>query len=332
MGSLAPGAVLPAGSLTLQQAAIPARNTFLERFVFRWDCASECSYNCMCANEAWRSAQFAAGVSPPHPRSLRPPKGGSNSKHFTPFKYHGKWPFVRILGCQELFSSLFSVFNALPHIVWFFRLRSEFGPVGPWALRRGVAKLPMLALWSAYSVVYLNTWVWSAVFHARDTILTERLDYFCASMGLSFSLAVVVLRMLGSKGTKAPVRAIVFGSVFSALLVHIGYLQLIHFDYGWNMRVSLTVGMIHTALWLAFCVREWRNGVNQKRMVAVNACLWAAACLEVFDFPPIASGLLDAHAIWHGLTPLIGWQFYRWVHDDLTQQAKLQEQENIKRV
>lgn len=28
----------------------------------------------------------------------------------------------------------------------------------------------------------MNTWIWSAVFHARDTLITERLDYFCATL------------------------------------------------------------------------------------------------------------------------------------------------------
>ena len=37
---------------------------------------------------------------------------------------------------------------------------------------------PFLGLWVAYSLVNINAWLWSSVFHCRDTRLTERLDYF----------------------------------------------------------------------------------------------------------------------------------------------------------
>jgi hypothetical protein len=152
-------------------------------------------------------------------------------------------------------------------------------------------------------------------------------------VGLSYSLAVVILRSLGDRGHQVRVRLVIFSLVFLGLVTHIGYLQLVHFDYGWNMQVSIGVGIVHSLLWLVLCARRWSDGYHG-RMVCVTLGLWACAALEVFDFPPFPSSypLLDAHAIWHGLTPILGWQLYRWVHDDLMAQAKIQQQQTEKRV
>lgn len=42
--------------------------------------------------------------------------------------------------------------------------------------------------------ICINAWIWSVVFHARDTPWTERLDYFCAFSMVLFSLFGLVIR------------------------------------------------------------------------------------------------------------------------------------------
>jgi len=39
-----------------------------------------------------------------------------------------------------------------------------------------------------YFLVNVNAWVWSAVFHSRDLDITEKLDYFCASLVVMCSI------------------------------------------------------------------------------------------------------------------------------------------------
>ena len=42
-----------------------------------------------------------------------------------------------------------------------------------------------------------------------------------------------------------------------------------------------------------------------------HAAIWAAAVFELWDFPALL-GVLDAHAVWHALTPpavLMWWAF-----------------------
>lgn len=49
-------------------------------------------------------------------------------------------------------------------------------------------------VWKAYILVSLCAWVASAVFHARDTFFTERLDYMAAFATVVTGLAVSVIR------------------------------------------------------------------------------------------------------------------------------------------
>lgn len=346
------------GALSMEEAAVPRPAGWLARNFFGWDCASNCGYECMHANEARRQrswalqqeklqqAQQAQQQGPAQGQGQGQQAASSSVSPPPTWKYYGKWPFTRVCGFQELFSSLFSVANALPHLYWFVRLRREFAapgsflgpPAAPGTRARGgpsasaaasSSSLPMLPLWGLYSAVYTNTWLWSTVFHARDLLWTERLDYFCASIGLAFSLAVVLIRIFDIRSWRRRC-GLVFLPLSLGLGAHISYLQWVHFDYGWNMRVSLCVGVVHSFLWLWLCVSRWSDAYHG-RMVAVTLALWACAALEVFDFPPWAR-LLDAHAIWHGLTPVLGFMFYQWVRDDLRFQLKQQQENTHKHV
>ena len=44
--------------------------------------------------------------------------------------------------------------------------------------------------------VCLNCWVWSTVFHARDTPFTEMMDYFSAFSTVLFSFYAMVIRLV----------------------------------------------------------------------------------------------------------------------------------------
>ena len=79
-------------------------------------------------------------------------------------------------------------------------------------------------------------------------------------------------------------------------------------------------GVVHSVLWLVLAGLRWKDGYYA-RIVFVTLAIWLAAALEVFDFAPFAR-LLDAHAIWHGLTPALSFVFYQWVRDDLAFQTK----------
>lgn len=198
-------------------------------------------------------------------------------------------------------------------------------------------------------------WLWSTVFHARDFVWTERLDYFCAQLGIFVSLGVTFVRLLRLDQRPPIFRATLMTVVMALWVTHIGYMQLVKFDYGWNMAVSVAAGLIHTTLWLSWAASAyWCSGSRRPvgsppppsnvvldaclppattspgvdgavaglearryawKIVAVSVGLVLAGLLEVFDFPPFF-GLFDAHSIWHGLTPFLSYLFYSFLKDD----------------
>ena len=109
--------------------------------LLRWSCPEECSYQCM-----WDTVE----------NSYR-------KNDFPVQQFHGKWPFIRILGIQEPASALFSIFNLLPHIYMFRKIRKLIP-----------SETKTYNVWLGYSLVSINTWTWSTIFHTRDWDITEK--------------------------------------------------------------------------------------------------------------------------------------------------------------
>ena len=88
-----------------------------------WSCESDCRYSCMRLHEAWMT-----------------------QRGWDVVKYHGKWPFQRVWGLQELLSVLFSLGNLLPHAYYAFQYR-----------RRVSRRYSMRNWWTAYALISCNT-------------------------------------------------------------------------------------------------------------------------------------------------------------------------------
>ena len=106
-----------------------------------WSCPEECSYQCM-----WDTVE----------NSYR--KNGYPVQQF-----HGKWPFIRFFGIQEPASAIFSIFNLVPHILMFRKMK-----------RLIPRDTKTYWVWLGYSLVSINTWTWSTIFHTRDWDITEK--------------------------------------------------------------------------------------------------------------------------------------------------------------
>lgn len=109
----------------------------------KWGCQGDCRYHCMVNRERERE-------------TLGQP----------PLKYHGKWPFKRLLGIQEPASVAFSVLNLAMHfhgwISFFITLYYKL------PLREDkTAYYEYVGLWHIYGFLSMNSWFWSAVFHTR---------------------------------------------------------------------------------------------------------------------------------------------------------------------
>lgn len=295
--------------------------------LWRWDCSADCSYLCMWQLEdSWRQAGT-------------PPQ-----------KYYGKWPFARLAGMQEPASVIFSLLNLAAHahcLVRYRRLcrtlpmqrdrRAQRGVAGQAASAAGndvtckgsagkgggseagsepadgPGPYPYAWLWQGYMLLSINAWLWSAVFHGRDTPLTERFDYFSAALLIFFNLFLSVVRVCGLRAPAMLVALAVPLLLF--LFAHFRYMLLVLFDYGYHVKVCIVAGAAQSLLWLLWGLRATPRTPGRSPLLAfillVNACM----TLEVLDFPPILS-TLDAHALWHaGTVPLV-YLFYSFIQAD----------------
>ncbi|NXF89910.1 PGAP3 factor, partial [Eubucco bourcierii] len=150
--------------------------------------------------------------------------------------------------------------------------------------------------------VSLNAWFWSTVFHTRDTAVTEKLDYFCASAVVLHSVYLCCVRTLG---LQRPALISIFRAFLLLFLAcHISYLTLVRFDYGYNMAANAAIGLLNLAWWLRWCLQNRPRLPHVWKCAAVVLLLQALALLELLDFPPLF-WVLDAHALWHiGTIPL----------------------------
>lgn len=190
-------------------------------------------------------------------------------------------------------SVLFSLLNLAAHASGFRRLRRSLSRRPAPAAPRGVT-----VLWAAFFALSVNSWLWSALFHSRDTKRTEMADYFSAGALLAFSAFMPVARFLGPSSVAAKLAA---AALLLGLLRHFRYMALVLFDYGWNMKVCVGFGVAQSALWVGFT--QARRHPARGRIALLVAAVHAASLLELLDFPPVA-GWLDAHALWHAATLL----------------------------
>jgi post-GPI attachment to proteins factor 3 len=209
-------------------------------------------------------------------------------------QYYGKWPFVRILGMQEIASVVFSIGNAYAQFAGF--KRNYFG----------LSKSSMRKYWIFTFALNFNAWIWSSVFHIRDKPWTEKMDYFSAASIVLNGVYYTIVAIFSLH--KRPIfnRILITGFI-TFFILHIRKL-LAFFDYGYNMMVLGGFGVLFNVLWIfAYLLGK------VKSPLAIKCAFFFlfAGSLEIFDFPPIFD-LFDAHSIWHLCTiptTLLWWKF-----------------------
>jgi hypothetical protein len=148
--------------------------------ILGWNCLGECRYKCMHEVTAERMQNGLPML-----------------------QYHGRWPFIRVLGVENPASSFFSLANAAPHVYFGLFRRSEYVPahgyMRPWLLM--------------YSLVCAYAWICSAAYHARETALTTKLDFSGALVLLVFASCLALRRLIGPTGSSS--RGILIFLVFS---------------------------------------------------------------------------------------------------------------------
>ncbi|KAF0326209.1 Protein PER1-like protein [Colletotrichum sp. SAR11_59] len=241
----------------------------LHRRLLLWTCSSECDYTCQ---HIITKKRIAAGE--------------------RVVQFHGKWPFHRFLGCQEPFSTIFSLGNLWAHYDGLRKFRAAVP-----------ASYPLMPWYTWLAAVGVASWTFSAIFHTRDFAATEQLDYFAAGANVLYGLYYTVVRVMRLDRPTPRRRSVLRAWTLLCVLLyagHVAYLKGVRWDYTYNMAANVVVGVIQNLMWLWFSYNKYRQ---TRRVWAiwpsiVVAIIVTVMSLELFDFPPLL-GALDAHSLWH---------------------------------
>lgn len=255
--------------------------------VFWWDCSDECKYQCM------------------HNVTASDMRNNRRIKQF-----YGKWPFIRFLGIQEPASVLFSIFNGIGHILGWRMLRSTVPNTD----------YNMYTVWKVNLVVCINGWFWSTVFHTRDLNWTEKMDYFCATSMVMYSLFACLMRFIGLENKRS---CFFVGLSFLCLFCyHVFYLAFVHFDYGYNMKFNVAIGLTNVCSWLSWCLTHYHQQPYVWKCAFVTVGVFLLLGLELGDFPPLL-WTFDAHSLWHLGTAPFCYFWYSFLVDDAKYQLSI---------
>ncbi|EPS41670.1 hypothetical protein H072_4443 [Dactylellina haptotyla CBS 200.50] len=251
-----------------------------------WNCPSECDYVCQ---------RFVTRDRISHGDSIE--------------QFHGKWPFLRVLGVQEPFSVLFSVLNGVQFYRGLHLIRSEFP-----------SSYPPRGIFTFGAYLGMAAWLFSSVFHTRDSIPTERLDYFGAGALVLFNLfyaPLVIFRPFHSSPTSRAEQHFspwVYAWGCTCLIAyasHVYFLQFVRWDYTYNMAANVVVGLCQNVLWVYYTLTRYDREKRPWAFWPGFIVIWMtlSMSLELLDFPPLFDAL-DAHALWHAATIMpIMWMY-----------------------
>lgn len=290
----------------------------LSRILFGWDCYLDCGYKC---------------------QQLITSERINNGEEVVQF--YGKWPFLRVWGITEPFSTLFSIGNFYVNYRNGVKLRKAMKTNANFP-----HKTTMLKQFFILVLFNLFGWACSTIFHIRDTSFTESMDYFGAGCIVMANFNAVFVRFFDLHLYKNKERLLLFQfGLIVVLLIH--YVRLFHsWDYGYNMTFNVVVGLLAAAFWIGHSIRVYINcksgnfatrsiylapfesivakklqmiGISNTAViplipVALNLFLILSVMLELVDFVPWFL-LIDAHSLWHLCTifpPMIWHDWNIW--------------------
>ncbi|KAG2734311.1 hypothetical protein G9P44_002317 [Scheffersomyces stipitis] len=291
----------------------------LSPFKSLWDCEADCNYKCQQIITDKRE------------------KTGLNVVQF-----YGKWPFVRVWGIQEFFSTIFSLGNFYVNYINLSRLIQQYHKNSKLDSQQQRYSV-MVAQYIVLIIVSLFGWIFSSIFHLRDNSITETMDYFGASAIIMSNFNAITMRTF--KIFKKS-NSVVFAWQSIMVIAYIFHCTKLTYkwDYQYNTNVNLVLGLAAMTMWciLALKTRQlykqnyimFNNsiqllpfetklltklnhiGLGQARWVPLlpiffNLWLLLGISFEFFDWVPWLR-LVDAHCLWHFFTiwPTIFW--YDW--------------------
>ncbi|KAF5279257.1 hypothetical protein FQA39_LY18301 [Lamprigera yunnana] len=248
--------------------------------ITQWRCSDECGHECM-----WHTVL------------------AFNKRNWKIPQFHGKWPFIRILGLQEPASVVFSLLNLYVHLKMVTKFR--------WKID---SNTPTYFLWHIFAIVSINAWFWSTIFHARDFPFTELMDYSCAFSLVLISCYCMCLRILRNV---PPIVLCILTVLFVGFFFnHTVYLSSGQFSYSYNMELNILIGGLTAFSWFAWCVWNRKQQPYTWKCALFVTLAALSTLLELIDQPPLFF-IYDFHSLWHLSSAPLTVLFYNFVIEDL---------------
>jgi hypothetical protein len=238
---------------------------------------------------------------------------------FSVLKYYGHWPFKRYLGFEEPASALFSLFNAFPHFHFLVKMiKTNY---------KNKTKYFMHSWLVLYAILAINTWMSSAIYHAKKTSFSTLYDYLSAVIFLSHGLFLSIRRLIGIVNHQHQIMSfIIYGIILILLVFRCTKMIRGEISYDQHMQLCIYIVIFTCIIWIYSILFTMKQDptIHMKSIFDSNKfycfiCQFGfilASCFELFDFPPYFK-LFDAHSIWHFATIPLGYLWYTfWEKDE----------------
>lgn len=295
-------------------------NTFYRGLL--WDCEQNCDYQCqrLVTNERKRNDEEI-------------------------LQFHGKWPFLRLFGIQEVASAIFSLGNLIVHLIGMKKIINRLSS----NIDSDLKYLFINTL--CISIVTNLAWIFSTIFHVRDFLVTERLDYYFAGLTVLSGFHGIGARLFNLHLPERKVQRWLF--TISCIIAYCGHVYRLVVDwlYTYNMQANITIGILQNLFLVFLCLRLYNEykclDPEDKKLknhlhyldkvlfygyfskssklytlypLLLSLLVTLGMSLEVFDFPPFFFDLIDAHSLWHLVTIVPGYMgWYDWMIWDIEQ-------------
>lgn len=284
-------------SYLYKPSASQVKPNFIDKLLF-WDCVSLCDYQC----QQLTTDMIMSRMEDTDEQIVQ---------------FHGKWPFVRVVYIQEFWSTLFSIGNFIPHFLAYKKLSNI-------KIQKNKSHL-LINNYKLVSIMGSLAWLFSTIFHFRDTLLTERLDYFFAGGTVLSGFYACTMRFLlgGDIHKHKKYGSLGFSICLLIFACHVLRLYL-DWSYTYNMRFNIAFGVLQYLMLITIAVKNYHTYRNNRYVsvfkVSVLPVLLVVGTslsmsFELFDIF-IPSFQLDSHAIWHGLTILPSFFLYEFFIQD----------------
>jgi hypothetical protein len=128
----------------------------------------------------------------------------------------------------------------------------------------------------------------------QDTVLTEKLDYYSAFVGIVYAVYIAVVRIFWIQ--RRPMQLLVALPFAAIVAWHLHYMNFVNFNYGWNMTLLIVFSALHSVLWFSWAA--YARPPYVRALLVPAAITWSLAALEFFDFAPLLL-LFEPHSLWH---------------------------------